>query len=200
MHEKNRSISRRINIFNLIADAGQVLLESVLRDHYRSATVVGVERERGSLLQTAIEKEDDMMVGIVDESERTDASGFKSQVSHHPFGRSEREFAGRLEALRNKHVLEPMLDVVNRQVIIAREAYQVMLIALMIAHEDILTMHTPVVMPPAFGFLYGFAFGVIVSCERNVMFVQIAQHFLLPIGYNIVVIHSVKKIILLYAL
>ena len=200
MHEKNRSISRRIDIFNLIADAGQVLLESVLRDHYRSATVVGVERERGSLLQTAIEKEDDMMVGIIDEAERTDASGFKSQVSHHPFRRGEREFTGRLEALRNKHVLEPMLDVVNRQVIIARKAYQVMLIALMIAHEDILTMHTPVVMPPAFGFLYGFAFGVIVGCERDVMFVEIAQHFLLPIGYDIVMIHSLKKIILLYAL
>ena len=200
MRERNRSISRRIDIFDFIADTGQVLLESVLRDHYRSATVVGVERERGSLLQTAIEKEDDMMVGIIDEAERTDASGFEAQISHHPFRRGEREFTGGFEALRNKHVLEPMLDIMNRQVIIAREAYQVMLIALMIAHEDILTMHTPVVMPPAFGFLYGFAFGVIVSCERNVMFVQIAQHFLLPIGYDIVMIHSLKKIILLYAL
>ena len=173
MHEKNRSISRRIDIFNLIAHTGQVLLESVLRDHYRSATVVGVERERGSLLQTAVQKEDDMMVGIVDESERTDASGFKSQVSHHPFGRSEREFAGRLEALRNKHVLEPMLDIMYRQVIIAREAYQVMLIALMIAHEDILTMHTTIILPPTLCFLYGLAFRMIITFKWNIVLSKI---------------------------
>ena len=186
----------RPDIFDFIADGSQVLLESGLGDHYRSATVVGVERERGSLLQTAIEKEDNMMVGIVDESERTDTSGFKTEVSHHPFRRGEREFAGRFETLRDQHLLEPMLDVVNRQIIIARKTDEVMLIALMIAHEDILTMHGTVVMPPPFGFLYGLPLGVIVGRERDVMFVEIAQDAFLAIGYDFVVGHIFKIVVL----
>ena len=82
-----------------------------------------------------------------------------------------------------------MLDVMNRQIIVAGEADEVMLVAFVIAHEDVLAMHTPVVMPPPFGFLDGFSFGVIVGRERDVVFVQIAQNFFLPIGYDLVVIH-----------
>ena len=82
-----------------------------------------------------------------------------------------------------------MFDIVNSQIIVARETDQVVLIALMIAHEDVLTMHTPIIFPPAFGFLDSLAFGVVVGRERNAILLQIAQHFLLPLGYNLVVSH-----------
>ena len=82
-----------------------------------------------------------------------------------------------------------MLDVMYRQIVVAREADQVVLVALVISHEDILAMHTPVVLPSPLGFLYRLAFGVIVGRERDPMLLQIPQHFLLPLGYNLVVFH-----------
>ena len=69
-----------------ITDAGEVLLESLLRDNDRAAAVIGVKRERGSFLQTAVEEKDDMVIGIINESERTDRTGFESQIAHHPLG------------------------------------------------------------------------------------------------------------------
>lgn len=104
-----------------------------------------------------------MVLRIINESERTDTSGFQTKVLHHPFRRGEREFSRSLETLRNQHIFEPMLDVMNRQIIVAGEADEVMLVAFVIAHEDVLAMHTPIVMPPPFGFLDGLAFGVIVG-------------------------------------
>ena len=185
-----------LDIFDFIADAGQVLLESVLADDYRSATVIGMERERVRFLQAAIQKENDMMVGIVDQPERTDTSGFKSQVSHHPLERSKREFAGRFESLRDEDILEPMLDIMNRQIVVTGETDEVMLIALMIAHEDIFAMNGTIVMPPPFGFLYSLSFGMIIGREGDMMFVQIAQDALLAIGYDFVVIHIFKIVVL----
>ena len=82
-----------------------------------------------------------------------------------------------------------MLDVMNRQIVVARETNQVMLVTLVIAHENVLAMYTPVVVPPPFGFLNRLAFRVIVGREGNVVFVQIAQHAFLSIRYDLVVIH-----------
>ncbi len=82
-----------------------------------------------------------------------------------------------------------MLDVMYRQIIVAWEADQVVLVALVISHEDVLAMHTPIVLPPPLGFLYRFAFGVIVGRKRDPMLLQIPQHFLLPFGYYLVVCH-----------
>ena len=82
-----------------------------------------------------------------------------------------------------------MLYVMNRQVFVARETDEVMPVALVIAHEDILAMHRPVVVPPTLRFLDGLAFGVVVGREGDVMVLQIPQHFLLPLGNNLV-LHS----------
>jgi len=62
----------------------------------------------------------------------------------------------------------------------------------MIAHEDVLAMNATIVVPPAFGFLDGLAFGVVVGSEGNVVFLQITQDALLSIGYNVIVFHWVK--------
>ena len=82
-----------------------------------------------------------------------------------------------------------MFDVMNRQIVVARETDEVVLVTLVIAHEDVLAMHTPVVVPPPFGFLDGFAFRVIVRRERNPVFLQIPQNLLLPFRNYLVVIH-----------
>ena len=91
--------------------------------------------------------------------------------------------------MRDEHILEPMLDVVYRQIVVALEADEVVLVALVVAHEYVLAMHAPVVVPPALGFLNRLAFRVIVGREGDVMFAQIAQHALLTFGYYLVVIH-----------
>ena len=73
-----------LDILHCVADGSEVLPESLLRDNDRASAVVGMEGERGGILETAVEEENDMMVSIIDESERTDRTGFESQIAHHP--------------------------------------------------------------------------------------------------------------------
>ena len=75
-----------LDILHCVADGSEVLPESLLRDNDRASAVVGMEGERGGILETAV-------------SERTDRTGFESQIAHHPFGRSKRQFAGCFLAL-----------------------------------------------------------------------------------------------------
>ena len=154
-----------------------------------------MKAQRLGVYESAVEEKDHVEIGVVDESERTDATRFETKVSLHPFRRGKREFAGSSETLRNQHILEPMFDVMNCQIVITGEADQVMLVAFVVAHKDVLAMHTPVVLPPAFGFLYRLAFGVIVGRERNPVFAEIAQHVFLPLGYDLVVFHFFKRLI-----
>ena len=179
----------RCDIFHFIAYARQVLLEGGLGDDYRAATVIGVEAQGRSVFQSAVEKENDVVLGVVDESERTDAAGFETKIAHHPLRRGKGQFAGCLHALRDENILEPVLNVMNRQIVVAMEADEVVLVALVVAHEYVLAMHAPVVVPPALGFLYRLAFRVIVGREGDVMFAQIAQHALLTFGYYFVIFH-----------
>ena len=88
-----------LNILHCVADGSEVLPERLLRDNDRASAVIRVERERRGILETAVEEENDMMVSIIDESERTDRTGFESQIAHHPFGLSKRQFAGCFLAL-----------------------------------------------------------------------------------------------------
>ena len=75
-----------MDIFDGIGEEGEVLTESGLGEDDGTAAVVGMEAERRSGLQTGIQEKDHMVVRVVDESERTDATGFESQITHHPFG------------------------------------------------------------------------------------------------------------------
>ena len=79
-------ILARMDVFDRIADSGKVLLKSLLADDDRASTVIRVERERRGFLEPAVEEENDMVFGIINESERTDRTGFESQIAHHPFG------------------------------------------------------------------------------------------------------------------
>ena len=50
--------------------------------------------------------------------------------------------------------------------IVAMEADQIMLIAFVIAHEDILTMYATIVLPPAFSLFNGLTFGMVIAGKR----------------------------------
>ena len=173
------SVSDRLNIFDRVADGREILLKSLLGDNYRAAAVVRVKTQRLRIFEPAIEKEDNMVFGVVDQPERTDTAGLQSQVPHHSFRRGEGEFARCFFALRDEHLFQPMFDVMNSQIIIAREANEVMLVALVVAHEDVFAMNAAVGVPPTFGFLDGFALGVVVGGEGNMVLQQVFQHFLL---------------------
>ena len=162
-----------MQILHGIADGGEVVLKSVLGDDDCAAAVVGMERERRGVFQTAVEEENDVVVCVVNKPERADRTRFQTQITHHPFGRSKRQFAGGFLALGDENLLQPMLYVMNRQVFVARETDEVMLVALVIAHEDVLAMHRPVVMPPTLRLLDGLAFGVVIGREGDVMVLQI---------------------------
>jgi hypothetical protein len=57
---------------------------------------------------------------------------------------------------------------------IAVKTYEVMLRALVVTHEYILAMHAAILSPPAFGLLYGLAFGMIVALKGYLMRCQIS--------------------------
>ena len=170
-----------MDIFDGIGEEGEVLTESGLGEDDCTAAVVGMETKRRSGLQAGIQEKDHMVVRVVDESERTDAARFESQISHHPFGRSEREFAGCFFALRDQDVFEPMLYIMDRQVVIAGKTDQIVLVALVIPHEDIFAMDAAVVMPPSFGFFNRFAFRMVIGGERNMVLFEKTEYFFLTV-------------------
>jgi len=65
-----------------------------------------------------------------------------------------------------------MLQVVDVEVVVAMETDQIMLVPLVVAEEQVLAMHRPIVLPPLFRLSNGLAFGVMVDGERYVVSVQ----------------------------
>ena len=120
-----------------------------------------------------------MLFFVINESKGADAAGFESQIAHHAFGTGKREFAGRVLTRCQQGSFEPLLQIVDSQVMIAVKADEVMLRALVVAHEDILAMHAAIVLPPAFSLLDGLALGVVVARVWYVMRSQVIQHLFL---------------------
>ena len=63
-----------------------------------------------------------------------------------------------------------MLEVMYVKVMITMQTDKIVLVALMIAKEEILTMYGSVILPPFFCFLYAFTLRVIVISKRNIVF------------------------------
>lgn len=63
-----------VDIFHFVANACQILLKGVLADDYCSSAIVRVETECVGIAKSAVEEEYDMVLQVVDESERTDAA------------------------------------------------------------------------------------------------------------------------------
>ena len=160
----------------------EVFLKHLTADDHCGATVVGMERELLGLLEAVVEEEDHMLVGIVDETERGDAPGFETEVTHHAFGRSERELAGGIETLRHQFGFETMLEIMDVEIVVTMEAHEVMLIALVVTEENVLAMHRAIVFPPLFGLLNGLAFWMVIHFVVNVMLAEVGEYFFLSIG------------------
>lgn len=160
-----------------------------MRDNYRSSAVVGVETECRCLLDVLIEKKDNMVFRVVDKSKGTDATGFEPQVTQHTLRRSEREFARRGVPCRHERGFQTLLQVVNGKVVTTIEADKVVLITLVVAHEDILTMHTAVCPPPATCLLDGLPIGVRIAGVGDVVRLQILLYLHLSLTDDGMVAH-----------
>ena len=55
------------------------------------------------------------------------------------------------------------------KVVVAMVADEIMLVSLMVAHEDILAMYTTIILPPTLCLLYGLSFGMIITFKRNIV-------------------------------
>ena len=55
-----------MEVLDCIANGGEVLLERLLGNDDGAPAVIGVEGERWGILQTAVEKKDDMTFRVVD--------------------------------------------------------------------------------------------------------------------------------------
>ena len=76
-------------------------------------------------------------------------------------------------------LLEASFEVVDVEVVVAMEADEVVLIAFVVAHEDVLAVDRAVVFPPPLSLLDGFAFGVVVAGEGYVVLPEIVENFVL---------------------
>jgi hypothetical protein len=68
------------------------------------------------------------------------------------------------------------------EVVVAMEANEIVLVAFMVAHKDVLAMHGTIIVPPAFSFLNGFAFRMFVAREGNVVLPEETQNLFLSFG------------------
>jgi hypothetical protein len=189
-HKTTTLIEPQILIF--VAHCGKISLEVRQRNHNRSAAIVGVKRERLAVgipvvpivEQSRIKEKLHMMFAVVDEAEGRNTSRLKAKIPHHPFGRSKRKLSARRFALRLQRLLQASLQVVDVQVVVAMEANQVVLIAFVVAHEDVLAVHRTIILPPSLSLLNGFALRVVVTSEGNVVLSQIGKDSFLSFRHN----------------
>ncbi len=64
----------------------------------------------------------------------------------------------------------------NGQIMVAMETDKIVLIPLMIAEKEVLTMERPIVFPPTFGLFYSLPFGMIVAFKRNFVAAQVFEN------------------------
>ena len=152
-----------------IPHASQITFEVFAADDYSATAVVGVERKGFGMPEVVVKEKMHMMVGIVDKSERRHTAGFESQILHHALRRSKGKLAARRESARHKRGLEASLKVVDGKVVVAVEAYEIVLVAFVVAEKQVLAVHRTVVLPPFFRFFNGFSLGMVVAFERYVV-------------------------------
>ena len=153
----------------MVAHTLEIALEVLQLDDHSASAVIGVKAERLGLEEVLVKEQDHMVFGVVDKTEGTNASWLEAKVFEHTFGAGEREFARGVLACGKERGFEALLQVVDSQVMVAVKADEVVLRTLVVAHEDVLAMHTAIVFPPTFCLLDGLAFGVVVAFKRYLM-------------------------------
>ena len=173
--------SIELYVFVGVAHFLQVAFKVFEGDDYCAATVVWMEGQRLPfgvaivvvILQRSIKEEVYVMFLIIDKSEGRNAARLKAQVLHHALGRGKGKLAARGFALGLKRLFQASFKVVNVKVVVAMEANKIVLVALMVAHEDILAVNRAVIFPPALCLLDSLAFGMAVAREWNAVFRQV---------------------------
>ena len=56
-----------------------------------------------------------------------------------------------------------MLQIVNGEIVVAVEAYEIMAVAFVVAEKEVLAVNAAIVLPPSFRYLAGLSFGVDVA-------------------------------------
>lgn len=163
------------------------MFEVLKADNNCSPAIIWVKGERLSagvwivlvVQQAFVEEEVHMMLCVVDETEGRDAAWFKSQVLHHPLWRSKGELAARRLSLCLECLFQSGFEVVDVEVVVTMEADEIVLVALVVAHKNVLAVDRAIVLPPALCLLNRLALGVVVASEGDVMFPEIAEYFVL---------------------
>ncbi len=163
-------------VFVCIAEGGKVGFEGFPSDDYRASAVVGMEGECGGIEEYGIEKEVDVVLQVIDKSEGRYTAWFESEIAHHTLWRCEGEFAGCRLALADENFLQSVLKVVDVEVVVAVKADEIVAVAFVVAKEDVLAVDASIVLPPAFGFLNGLAFGVMVDGVRYGVSIKIVEY------------------------
>ena len=114
-----------------------------------------------------------MVFSVVDQTKWANATGFEAKVFEHTFGAGEGKFARGVLACGKERSFEALLQVVDSQVMVAVKADEVVLRTLVVAHEDVLAMHTAIILPPAFSLFNGLALGVVVAFKRYLMLSEV---------------------------
>ena len=111
----------------------------------RGGVDAGMETDALGILQLFVEEEMHMVLGVVDESEGGHGTGLHAEVFHQARFRGEAQLA----------LMQLLFDVVDVHVLVAIEADQIMLVALVVAEEEVLAVLGIVPCPVLFGNLDG---------------------------------------------
>ncbi len=128
----------------------------------RGSILAWVEAYALGILQLLVQKEVHVVFRVVDESERRYRTGFHAEVFHQSLLRGEAQFA----------LVQLFLDVVDVHILIAVEADQIVLVALMVAEEEVLAVFRVVSGPILFGNFDGRGGRMLQIFVWDVQFVQ----------------------------
>ena len=136
-----------IQLYKLVAVAHhlEVAHKLLARYDHRTSAVVGVEAEAFGLFEVLIEKEMYMILLVVDKTKRRYRAGLQTEIALHSLRRCEAELS----------LVQTVLKVVDRHILVAVEANEVVAIALVVAEKEVFAVHRPIVVPILLGNLDG---------------------------------------------
>ena len=145
-----------------VADHFEVAQKLRLRDYHRATAVVGVETQTLGTLQVLVEEEVRVILRVVDKAEGRYRAGFQAEVSLHTLWRGETQLA----------LMQSMFEVVNRHILVAIEADQIVSVALVVAKKEVFAVHRAVVAPILLCNLDGWRLGVKIDLVFNIVRLQ----------------------------
>lgn len=158
----------QFDIFVAVSDSGEVTLELLARYYHRGAVVVGVETERRASAEIFVEKQMDMVLLVVDQTERRDRPRQQPEVALHALLRGERQFA----------LMQTVLEIVYGHIARRVEADQIVTVALVIPEKQIFAVRRAVIAPILPRDVDRGCFGVFVPLVAYREGVEIIEYFL----------------------